>query len=398
MPDSTPGRTVPVTAETAHGPGLMAHPWRPTAATFFVNGATFGVWATQIPLLKERLGLDATLLGILLLVVGAGAVSSMMASGYLIRRFGSANLVRFSAVLFIVLLPVTAIVPNAAILAVVLFLFGAGGGSMDVSMNAHAAEIERSVAKPYMSSFHGMWSLGGLAGAGLGSLLLGVVPGTVQTVIVALVLGGIIAISQRHLLEQVELPEDHVHATLRPDLISILIGVLAGLTFAAEGAVLDWSSIYMKAELGSPTETAGLGFAAFSATMAIGRFLGDWIRSHYGATLIVRGGAVLAMIGLLLGPLTGLAPLAVLGFALTGLGLSNIVPVLISVAGMTRNPDISIATVTTMGYGGLLAAPPLLGFVADATSFGTTFLFVSAMSLVIAAGADVARKANIHRP
>jgi predicted MFS family arabinose efflux permease len=398
MPDSPPGPTVPATARKALGRSFMVHPWRPTAATFFANGATFGVWATQIPLLKERLGLDATLLGILLLVLGGGAVTSMMASGYLIRRFGSANLVRFSAVLFIVLLPVTTIVPDVTLLAVVLFLFGAGGGSMDVSMNAHAAEIERSVAKPYMSSFHGMWSLGGLAGAGLGSLLLGVVPGTVQTILAALVLGAIIAISQRHLLEQVELPEGHVHATLRPDLISILIGILAGLTFASEGAVLDWSSIYMKAELGSPTQTAGLGFAAFSAAMAIGRFLGDWIRSHYGATLIVRGGAILAMTGLLLGPLTGLAPLAVLGFALTGLGLSNIVPVLISAAGMTRNPDISIATVTTMGYGGLLAAPPLLGFVADATSYGATFILVAAMGLVIAVGADVARKANIHRP
>ena len=277
-----------------------------------------------------------------------------------------------------------------------LFLFGAGGGSMDVAMNAHAVEVERSVAKAYMSSFHGMWSLGGLAGAGIGSLMLGFLPGTAQTILAAVVLGTILAVSQRHLLDQVEPPEGHAHATLRPDLLAILIGGLAGLTFASEGAVLDWSSIYMKAELGSPTEMAGLGFAAFSATMAIGRFLGDWIRSHYGATVIVRGGAILAMIGLVIGPLTDLAPVAVIGFALTGLGLSNIVPVLISAAGRTDNPDIAIATVATMGYGGLLAAPPLLGFFADATSLSATFVAVAAaMCLPVALGADVARRANL---
>jgi MFS family permease len=295
------------------------------------------------------------------------------------------------------MLPLTTIVPNVWILAAVLLLFGAGGGSMDVSMNAHAAEIERSVARPYMSSFHGMWSLGGLAGAAGGSFLLGFVPGTVQTLIAALVLGGVFALGQRQLLDRVELPEGHHHATLRPDLISLLIGALAGLTFASEGAVLDWSSIYMKVDLGASAQTAGLAFAAFSATMAIGRFLGDWIRSHYGATLIVRGGAILAAIGLVLGPLTGSAALTVLGCALTGLGLSNIVPVLISAAGMTKNPDIAIATVTTMGYGGLLAAPPLLGFFADHTSYGATFVLVALVAIAIAAGADVARRGNHSR-
>jgi hypothetical protein len=162
--------------------------------------------------------------------------------------------------------------------------------------------------------------------------------------------------------------------------------------------VLDWSSIYMRSELGVPTEMAGFGFAAFSATMAAGRFVGDWIRIHYGATTIVRGGTALALLGLLIGPVTGSATGAVIGFAMTGLGLSNVVPVLISTAGASRNGDVAIATVTTLGYAGLLAVPPFLGFVADATSLTTIFCVAAAMCLVIALGAGITQAAEVDEP
>src|SRR5262249_27483964 len=140
------------------------------------------------------------------------------------------------------------------------------------------------------------------------------------------------------------------------------------------------------------------GYAAFSATMAAGRFLGDWVRSHLGATLIVRAGASLGILGMVLGPLTGNPIAAGVGFALAGLGLSNVVPGLISAAGNSRHPEIAIATVATLGYAGLLAAPPLLGIVAHATSLATTFGVVAAMCLVIAAGAVMARRANLGNP
>jgi hypothetical protein len=382
----------------AEEPSRMANPWRPTAGVFFTNGATFGVWATQIPLIKERLGLDATVLGILLLVLGAGAVSAMMASGYLIRRFGNATLTRFSAIIFIAMLPVTTVAPDFFLLAVVLFVFGAAGGSMDVAMNAHAAQVERQFSRSYMSSFHGMWSVGGLAGAGFGGLLLAVTSGPIPAIVASVVIGAVVAVSQRHLLAKVELPDGHVHATLRPDALALVIGVMAALAFAAEGAVLDWSSIYMTSELGVPTEIAGFGFAAFSATMAAGRFVGDWVRGHYGAAAIVRGGAALALLGLLTGPVTGSAAGAIVGFALTGLGLSNVVPVLISAAGASRNGDVAIATVTTLGYAGLLAVPPFLGFVADATSLTTIFAVAAAMCLAIMLGAGVTQPTKVDEP
>jgi predicted MFS family arabinose efflux permease len=375
--------------------GLMGHPWRPTATVFFVNGAVFGVWATQIPLAKDRLGLDPAVLGIMLLILGAGAVAAMVSSGYLIRRFGTAPLIRWSGALFCVLLPILTVVPNVPALAVALALFGAGGGSMDVAMNAHASAVEKAAGRPYMSSFHGMWSLGGLSGALIGGGLLAVVSGPAQAFIAALLLGALLLLAWSHLEEREEASPDAHHASLRPEGTAILIGILAGLCFASEGAVLDWSSIYMRTELGAATETAAAGYAAFSGTMAIGRFLGDWVRSHIGATLIVRAGAALAIFGMLLGPVTGSPVLAVIGFGIAGIGLSNVVPVLISAAGASDNPEIAIATVATLGYAGLLSAPPLLGFVAHASSLATTFGVVAVMCLIIGLGAVMARRANL---
>jgi len=274
-------------------------------------------------------------------------------------------------------------------------LFGAGGGCMDVSMNAHASDVEKAAKRAYMSSFHGMWSLGGLSGAVLGGSLLTILSGTAQALVAAIVLGSVLATAWTHLGRYGSAGPQASHGSLRPEGYAILIGILAGLTFAAEGAVLDWSAIYMKSELGTATEAAAAGYAAFSATMAIGRFLGDWIRSHIGATRIVRAGAALAVVGMLLGPLTGSPVLAIIGFGIAGLGLSNIVPVLFSAAGASPNPEIAIATVATLGYGGLLAAPPLLGLVAHASSLTLTFGVVAGMCLVIGLGAVTARRADI---
>lgn len=374
---------------------MMDHPWQPTAAVFFVNGAVFGVWATQIPLAKERLALDPAILGLMLLILGTGAVAAMISSGYLIRRFGTVPIIRTSAAAFCVLLPAVSIAPNSGLLAVSLAFFGASGGCMDVSMNAHASAVEKAAGRAYMSSFHGMWSLGGLCGAILGGGLLSIVAAPAQAFIAALLLAFLLALAWNRLGAAQRTRDEAGIGSLRPEGLAVLIGILAGLCFAAEGAVLDWSSIYMRSELGAATQTAAAGYAAFSATMAVGRFLGDWIRSHLGATLIVRAGAALGIAGMLIGPLTGDPYFAVLGFAIAGLGLSNVVPVLISAAGASPNPEIAIATVATLGYAGLLAAPPVLGFVAHVTSLATAFFVVAGMCLVIGLGAVTARSANI---
>ncbi|MDQ0475368.1 MFS transporter [Labrys wisconsinensis] len=373
---------------------FMNHPWRPTAAAFFVNGAIFGIWATQIPLVKQRLGLDPAVLGLALLTLGGGAVLAMAGSSWLIRRFGNVGLIRGCGAAFCVLLPVTAMAPALPLLIAVLFVFGASGGCMDVAMNAHAAQIERATGRPLMSSFHGMWSLGGLAGAAAGSLLLFVLPGPAQAGMLALLLGALLAWALPHIPVSGGERAPSGHVSLRPEAAALVIGLFMALVFEAEGTVLDWGSVYLRSELGAATEMAGAGYAAFSATMAIGRFFGDKVRQAWGAMAIMRGGSVLAAAGLAFGPLTGHPWLAVLGFALAGIGMSNIVPVLFSAAGRSRHPDAAIATASTLGYGGLLAGPPLLGFVAHATTYGTIFVVAAVMSLVIGLGASSVRWAE----
>jgi MFS family permease len=169
---------------------------------------------------------------------------------------------------------------------------------------------------------------------------------------------------------------------------------LAALAFATEGAILDWSSIYLRSELGAPTGAVGFGFAAFSGTMAIGRLLGDRIRTRIGGATLVRAGAILALLGLLLGPATGSVVGAIIGFAVAGAGLSNIVPVLFSRAGASPNGSAAIATVATLGYAGLLAAPPLLGFVAQARSIAWIFIVAALMCIPLVLAARWCRAPN----
>jgi predicted MFS family arabinose efflux permease len=371
--------------------------WQPTAAMFFVNGATFGVWSTQILLAKDRLDLDPMVLGRLLLLVGLGAVIAMAASGWIMQRLGSSRLIRMSGVVFLILLPLVCTAPSPMLLGLALFFFGASGGSMDVAMNAHGADAEQRFARHYMSSFHGMWSVGGLVGATIGSVLLTLVGGAAQSLIMAGLLALVFLWGQIGLLPLRKAAAAGAHASLKPTPIALLIGALTALCFASEGAVLDWGSIYLNEQLGALAALAGSGYAAFSGAMSVGRFGGDFLRKRYGGVAITRAGFGLAVIGLLAGPLTGSPVLAVIGFGAAGLGLSNIVPVLISAAGATRNPESAIAVVTTLGYAGLLLAPPVLGFVAHFSSLAMIFIVTALACLVIALGAFVLAPAAAGR-
>jgi predicted MFS family arabinose efflux permease len=377
-----------------HSGSILAHPWRSTACSFFVNGSIFGVWATQIPLAKARLDINPSVLGLLLLTIGIGALTAMSAGGLIIRRFGSAAVIRWAGLGFCLLLPLTSLATSPSVLAIVLFCFGAAGGSMDVAMNAHAAEVERRAKRPWMSSFHGMWSLGGLGGSAVGGLLLSVLTGPQQTTLVAVLAVTLLWRAQRSFLPHTPPADPTQRESLKPELRTLLIGILTALCFGTEGAILDWSSVYLGGELGAKPELAGLGFAAFSCTMALGRFVGDRVRRRMGPTVLLRGSMAIAMVGLLLGPLSGSVPLAILGFLLTGVGLSNVVPVLINAAGAARHPNTAIALTATIGYGGLLAAPPLLGFIANTTSLAVTFEVVAGLCLVIGLSARVIRPSD----
>ncbi|SMH54885.1 MFS transporter [Azospirillum agricola] len=362
---------------------------RASRTAFLLNGTVFGVWATHIPAIKAHLDLSAAVLGTALLCLAVGALTAMVASGPLLGRLGSAPVTRATALAFAGLLPLPSLMPDVASLCAALFLFGAAGGTMDVAMNAQGALVERRLGRPVMSSLHGMWSLGGLTGAGAGGLLLPLLPAPVQAGLVAAVLLALFLATQSSLLPDRESAGEGGLAL--PDRGTLLLGAMAMLAFMSEGAILDWSAIYLREDLESATALAGFGFAIFSGAMALCRFFGDRLRQKVGAVALVRAGGLLAAGGLALALLGGTPALALVGFGLTGIGLSNIVPVLFSAAGAAEegpgkiSAARSIAAVSTLGYTGVLAGPALLGFVAEASSVGASFGLVAALILAITA-------------
>ena len=366
------------------------------AGVFFVNGATVGSWAPHIPLVKAGLELSPSSLGIALLAMAVGAVVAMPLAGLAIGHWGSARVTRLAGLLFCPSLVLPVMAPSYPLLIVALAVFGALNGAMDVAMNAHGVAVERKYGRPVMSSYHGMWSLGGLTGAGIGALMLAGFPAGVHALTMAtvLTLGAIASLSR---LLPDTLDKGSAATTLAlPQRSTMALGGLAFLALLAEGAILDWGAVYMNVELGTDPARAAIGFAVFSGAMAIGRFAGDALRQRFGAIPMVRVSAALASGGLAIGLLIGTPTSAVIGFACTGFGLANMVPILFGAAGRVpgQTAATGIAAVATMGYAGFLAGPPLLGFVAEATTVAAALGLVALACLTIGLSSAAVRRAD----
>jgi MFS family permease len=353
-----------------------------------------GSWAAHIPLVKEKLAIGHGALGLALLGMAVGALIAMPLSGAFIARLGSAAVTRISTVVFCASLPLPIIAPDLVLLTAALLLFGAGNGVMDVAMNAHGVAVERRLGRPVMSSYHGMFSLGGLAGAGIAALLLPVMPPLFQALLAAGTALGIAAFALPHLLPaDVDIRSDGPAFAL-PGKASLALGALCFLAMTSEGAILDWSALHLEGGLDVGPEYAAIGFAAFSATMAAGRFTGDWMRSHFGAVALVRASAFVAAAGLALTLTVPVPALAVAGFAIVGFGMANLVPVLYGAAGALpgQASGSAIAAVATMGYAGFLTGPPVIGFIAEATNLAM------ALGLVVVACAVIGFAAHAASP
>jgi len=360
--------------------------WMPTATTFFVNGVGFGGWAAQVPRATSRLQVDDGTFGLMLFGMGIGAVLAMIASGRLISRYGAGPLIRVATGLFLAAYIVLSTTSDFWLFVATLLLFGASGGLTDVSMNAYASDVERHMNWRVMASFHGMWSMGGLIGAALVSYMLSVFSDLTQALILSIGLLALFMTCQHRLVPLRHHVDETRGGRWSVSRATLILGILAAICFSAEGAVRDWSSLFMTREAGASIERAGWGFAAMSATMAFCRLSGDWLRLRFGERPVMLASTVIAIVGFLLAVLSGEQLLAIAGFGLVGLGLSNTVPILISAAGRTSTPGASIAFAVSFGYAGLLASPPLLGFLASGTSLGTMFLIVAACCVAITVG------------
>ncbi len=367
---------------------------RATRLIFLLSGIAMSAWAPMVPYAKTRLGLDDAQLGLLLLAFGGGSMVSMPFVGWLSHRFGNRRVIVTCGLLLSLALPALATASHVITLLVALLYFGVMLGAVDVAMNAHAVEVERMERRVLMSGFHGLFSVGGLAGAaGMSAMLaLGVPLMASSVVVTALIV--VIVLTQRSGLLPGVARDDVKDSVFRvPGLLVILLGMLCFVSFLAEGSMLDWSAVFLRDFRGFTAAGAGIGYACFSVAMAAGRLTGDQVVQRIGPEWAVRGGALLAAIGFLLAAGIAWPGASLFGFVLIGLGASNIVPVMFSAAGHMpgASPAISIATVTTLGYAGLLSGPALIGFISHGSSLPMALGTVSGMLMLVAGAARIVR-------
>ena len=348
---------------------------------FFLNGAIFGSWVSRIPDVQVRLGLSEGTLGLVLLGIAAGVIAALTLAGGFIARFGSRTVTIAGAVALCLLLPPLALMPGAIALWVNLFVFGAAMSLMDVAMNAQGVEVEQRFGRALMSSFHAAFSIGGFAGAALsaGLAALALLP-FFHFSLVSLLFLLVIVFAGPKLLAENGQSDDDAPVFQLPHRLLWPLGIVAFCTALGEGAMADWSAVYLTSVVGTTASLAAVGFAAFSLTMTIGRLLGDKLVSLVEASLLVRGGGLLAAVGLIVALIYPEPVVVILGFAAVGAGLSVIIPLTFSAAGNVPgiSSGVGIAGVATIGYAGFLAGPPLIGLLAEATSLQLS-LFVIAV-------------------
>ncbi|SLN18783.1 MFS transporter [Ruegeria meonggei] len=365
--------------------GIVAA-WRAVAAMFILNGALFGIWASRIPAVRDRLDLTHEALGFGLLFMAAGAVCSFPVTGRLTDRFGAVRITRIIAVLYTLSLILLAVADGFWALAGFLFVFGAFHGSMDVAMNAWAAEVEQTYDKPVMSSFHAMWSLGAGLGAlsGYGAVQMGL------TVMQHFLLTGGVVVALALALSWVRWTSRRAASSggavfALPSGALILVGFAALCGALGEGAVADWSAIFLRDVTGATESVAALGYAVFSVTMVTFRLAGGFVIARFGPVSTARFGGVCAALGVFGVVSTDAAGLALAGFALMGVGYAVIMPLAFSRAANDPHvpPGQAIASVATLGYGGLLIGPPLIGFLAEMLTLRLAFMALLPLAILI---------------
>jgi predicted MFS family arabinose efflux permease len=363
-----------------------------TRIVFFITGIGMAAWAPLVPFAKARIGMNDGVLGLLLLCLGGGSIISMPLAGAFAAQVGCRRVIIVSALIVCVALPLLALVTSLPLLVAALLLFGAGLGAIDVSMNIQAIIIERESGRPMMSGFHGLFSLGGIVGAaGVTALLgAGASPVTATLVVVAGIAIALVKAAP-DLLPYGGKSDGPVFAFPRG--VVLFIGGLCFILFLTEGAVLDWSAVFLTSARGVDASYAGLGYAAFALTMTVGRLTGDRIVPHVSSANIIVFGGVCAAAGFVLVTLVPAWPMGLLGFALVGAGCSNVVPILFtSVGRQTAMPEnVAVPAITTLGYAGILLGPAAIGLVAHAVSLSAAFLVVALMLLGVAASGRLLR-------
>ena len=402
-------------------------------AFFAMDGFVFASWAVRIPAVKAAVGASPAVLGIALLGLSAGAIATMALTGVACRRFGSPRLVVVSGVWLSFALLLPALARSAVALGLGLVVFGIGYGALNVAMNSVAVDIVAVLRRPVMPSFHAAWSLGGLAGAALGGLAAPVLTPLAHFSLVCL-LGLAVTAVCGPIVMTTPLPAAHAGSSQNVKRAAspgdsgdatrtgaaeakeaipnggrlhsaasaghsgvwrtvLLLGVIALCSSYGEGAVSDWGALHLREDLGAAPGLAAAGYAAFALAEACGRLAGSTLLAHLGQTRVLVYGGLITCAGMIAAALSPVLPLALVGFALAGLGVANAFPTAMARVGILAGPH-GVATASTLGYAGFLLGPPTIGFLTGAVSLRVALTTVSLLAILAVALARAASPAR----
>lgn len=390
MTQAIPGAPVTVT----QGGPTLRRARVATCAVFAVHGAVTGTFAARIPWIAYHVGVGAGGLGVALLMPGLGAVMAMPLAGRLVHRHDLRSLVRVLILAWCAALLLPVLPTSLVLLCAVLVVYGAAAGLADVAMNAHAVVVEQRYGRSLMSGIHGFWSAGGLAGAAAAAGAVRITSDApLEFLVTAAALAVAALVASAWLLPHRAEPDaTPPPAFALPSRAVLLIGLIGLCAVFAEGAGLDWSAVYVHNVLGHPATTAALTVAAFSVSMAVARFAGDQLVRRAGPATTVRLAGMCATAGALAVILARNIVVVIAGFALIGIGIAVVVPLVFAAAGrIGPHPGRSIAGAAGIAYGSGLVAPGVIGGIARLSSLTISFVVVAVLTAAIAAGAGVLR-------
>ena len=353
-----------------------------TRAAFFISGFAAASWAPLVPVLRERLFIEEDLLGMLLLCIGIGSILTMPIAGTLASKFGCRKVLTVASILISAMLLMLCKVSNFWLTVPIVLLFGGIMGCIDVVMNIQSVVVEKAVKHQIMSGMHAMYSVGGFLGAGLFGIWVGILKLSPfqSTIISVLIILLILLKYSKHLIVESGGEKSNKLIAI-PKGILIFVGLIAFISYLVEGAIMDWSGVFLTITKGFDISVAGVGFAMFSAAMLLIRFVGDSLVEKFGAKFIILFGCVIAFAGFLFLILGNSQKILFAGFFLIGIGCANIVPIFFSMIGKQKIMPVNMAipAVSTLGYLGILMGPAIIGFIAKITSLYFSFGFLASL-------------------
>jgi MFS family permease len=358
---------------------------RAVAAMFFMAGLCFSSWASRTETIQQKLALSDAGFGLVLFALPVGLMLSLPLAGWAVTKVGSRKVLAVALSLYGISLIGLGLVNSVFLLVVNLILFGMASNSVNISVNTQAVATELLYTKPIMASFHGLWSLAGFMGAGIGTFMIGehIKPAPHFMIIAAVTVVSVV-VCWKYLHNDTG-GKREATAFVMPDNSLITLGVIAFCSLVVEGAMFDWSTIYFKKVVMAQGAWVGAGLTAGMCTMAAGRFVADAFSARFGLKITLQLSGLLSMCGILVAVIFPTLVPAIIGLMLIGAGISSVVPMVYSAAGRstTMQPGPAIAAVSTIGFIGFLIGPPVIGFLAEASSLKMSFLFLAVMALLV---------------